>query len=299
MNRRGMTLMEVLLALALFAMLALFVAGTVRSVLGIWQQGERRGRGDLVFAAAMERIRGDLAALHTGPRGWLILDDWEPRAPSGNEPAWRLPRIRFLARGAALPADDPLSRRGVEIAWLMVPETTTSRLCRLVRLAQIEGSASGFAQDDAALLRRALSTEAMVVLDGVAWGEFEFLDNDGAWKSTLGIAANQPYSFPSDLRINLERVAGNFRNRPPSLDQGLPGGATAMVLRGTPPLQLPEYALVGAEWMRIRGNYPRLTVVERGSRNTSSGTHPRGATVWLPEPYSGSCPVAAGGRRLP
>ncbi|HBF22436.1 MAG TPA: hypothetical protein DDW23_01355, partial [Planctomycetes bacterium] len=40
--------MEVLLALALFAMLALFVAGTVRSVLGIWQQGERRGRGDLV-----------------------------------------------------------------------------------------------------------------------------------------------------------------------------------------------------------------------------------------------------------
>ena len=231
MKSRGMTLMEVLLALALFAMLALFVAGTVRSVLGIWQQGERRGRGDLVFAAAMERIRGDMAALHTGPRGWLVLDDWEARPPSGDNPAWRLPRLRFLARGAALPADDPLSRRGVEIAWLVVPETTTSRLCRLVRLAQVEGSGVSFAGDATGLLRRALSTEAMVVLDGVAWADLTFLDNDGERKSTLGIASNQPYSFPSELSVKVERVAGNFRNRPPSLDQDLVGGGTSLVRR--------------------------------------------------------------------
>ena len=73
-NRRGMTLLEVTLALTLFGMLAAFILGIIDSVLGLWQAGERRGRGDLVFATATERLRSDLGALHRGPDGWLVIE---------------------------------------------------------------------------------------------------------------------------------------------------------------------------------------------------------------------------------
>jgi hypothetical protein len=110
-----------MLALVLFSMLSLFVFSIVNSVLGLWQTGERRGSGDLSFAAAVERLRSDLHALHTGPRGWMIVDDYEARASEGDQPPWRLPRLRFLAHGGSLPADDPSGRNAVEVAWLLVP----------------------------------------------------------------------------------------------------------------------------------------------------------------------------------
>ena len=51
----GMTLIEVILALGLFALMSVFLTQTISSVLGIWQAGERRGRGDLVWAATASR----------------------------------------------------------------------------------------------------------------------------------------------------------------------------------------------------------------------------------------------------
>ena len=93
-----------LLALALFGMLSLFVFSIINSVLGLWQTGERRGSGDLSFAAVVERLRGDLGAMHTGPRGWMILDDYEARGSEGDQPPWRLPRHTICSSAAHAPA---------------------------------------------------------------------------------------------------------------------------------------------------------------------------------------------------
>jgi len=74
-GRRGMTLIEVLLALALLAILSVFVVQVIRSVLGLWQTAERRSQGALAFQATLELFRSDLSALHLGSRGWMILDE--------------------------------------------------------------------------------------------------------------------------------------------------------------------------------------------------------------------------------
>lgn len=300
MKRRGFTLVEVLLALAIFAALSLFVFGVVRAVLGLWQSGERRGRGDLEFAAALGRLRSDLGALHTGSRGWLELDWYEAAPAVGAEPAWRLPRLRFLARGDALPGDDGSGRAAVEVAWLLVPDALApgGRLARLVRLAQVESPSLSLA-DDGDLAGQLRAGRGDTVLDGIARAEFRLLEADGSVRSEASIAPRQPYGFPPELELRLERVAGDLRQLPPRLDEDLGDGSTRLVLRGSAPARLAEYALIEREWLRVGGQFPLLSAIERGARDSLPSAHPRGAPVWLPEGFSGRAALSAGGRRLP
>lgn len=297
-GQSGMTLIEVLLALALFAMLGLFVSGVLNSVVGLWQNGERRGRGELVFASGLERFRTDLKAMHNGPRGWLILDQWEARpAKDGGLPLF-LPRLRFLADGKSLPLDDPTGRGAVEIAWMLVPETPQgSPLSYLVRMTQPENPQASF-QQDRIVENLARQGYGLRVMDGVAWGRLEALDTDGVRKDRIRIPDDEPFDFPSLVYLDLERLEGNPRSRPPILD-GPIGGATAQVaLRGTAPLKMPAYALIEEEWIRVEGRFPRINLLERGSRNTQIEDHEGRTPVFLPSSYSGQAWVSAGGRRL-
>jgi prepilin-type N-terminal cleavage/methylation domain-containing protein len=174
-RRSGMTLAEVLVALLLFGILASFVVGVVNSVLNLWQAGERRGRGDLVFAAAAERLRADVLAAHTGPRGWMQLDEWQAEPEGGGHPAWRLPRLRFLADGAAFPEADASGRGAVEVAWLLVPEPDpTTRCTRLVRIVQPE-SAPRSLREEGWITDLARAGAGLVVLDGVLHASFGVL----------------------------------------------------------------------------------------------------------------------------
>ncbi|RMH04828.1 MAG: hypothetical protein D6702_02170 [Planctomycetota bacterium] len=296
-----MTLLEVVLALALMVLLGSFVVGVLRSVLGIWQASERRGRGDLVFLATVEQFRRDLGALHTGPRGWLVLDDWRARAAGEEEPEWRLPRLRFLARGENLPLDDPGGERAVEIAWLLVPEdAAASRLCRLVRIAQPEGAG-------ASLLERGRLEEllrqgaGLTVLDGVAWLEFAAEDPAGAAGGevrALRVEPDRPDDFPRRLSLRLERVAGRARSHPPRLDGEVSDAAGRLLLRGSAPLAAGDHLLIGREWIEVGGAFPSFTVRQRGARGSVAADHPRGAPVWLPQAWSASWRLPADGRRL-
>lgn len=296
--RAGLTLVETLLALALFTLLGLYLAGIVRSALGIWESGERRGRGDLEFAAALERLRADVRALHAGPRGWLVLDRWEARAATGTDPAWWLPRLRFLARGGGLREADPEGLTGVEVEWLLLPEDAErSRLARLVRLALPESPDRSLRDDDAALdMARAVG---LTVLDGVAWLQLDVVEASGERRDEARIEADQPYGFPVALEVALERVTASARRNPTVLDAEIGAEPTRLLLRGAAPLRAPPFALVEREWMEIRGAFPAPGAALRGVRGTIPAGHPRGAVVWLPEAYSGRCGLPAGGRRVP
>ncbi len=302
MNRRGMTLLEVTLALTLFGMLAAFILGIIDSVLGLWQAGERRGRGDLVFATATERFRSDLGALHRGPDGWLVIDDWEVLPEQEGQPAWHLPRLRFLAEGASLTADDPSGRSMVEVAWVFVPEDlTNSRLARLVRYTRIDGGPDEGFEIDRFMVDTLRNSDGLVVLDSVAHASFIALGMDSPTDEdfSLDVPAYVPFGFPTGMRLEVERVPANVRNRPPSLDESLatsPG--LAMTVRGTPPLGIPKYALVGSEWIRLGGNFPRFTAAARGERETMPQQHEAGVSVLFPESYQSIHAFPGAGRRI-
>ena len=261
-NRRdegGMTLAEVLVAMVLFGILAAFVVGVVNSVLNLWQAGERRGRGDLVFAAGIERLRGDLAALHSGPRGWLLLDDWMAAPELAGNPAWRLPRLRFLADGAIAREFDPTGRGAVEVSWLLVPEgAANSRLCRLVRLVQPESAPRSFREENW-ITQLARSGAGLTVMDGVLHAEFrareDFADE---LTRTVHVASYAPYGFPREIELRVERVSGGSRRRPPVLDGDLAEDEQSFLVRGSAPFALAEFALVDQEWLRVAGTWPRL-----------------------------------------
>jgi prepilin-type N-terminal cleavage/methylation domain-containing protein len=298
-RRRGMTLIEVMLALVLFSMLSLFVFSVVNSVLGLWQTGERRGSGDLSFAAAVERLRSDLGALHTGPRGWMIVDDYEARASEGDQPPWRLPRLRFLAHGGSLPADDPSGRNAVEVAWLLVPSDLLgdTRMTRLIRIARVEDGDSVF-DDERKFMAAVRSRGGTPMLDGVLWAEFNFALPDGGAAQDYRVPADSPFNFPSSLQLSIERVGPNAQQRPLTLDDDLGVSGTSITLRGNPPLEAPSFVLIGQEWIAVNGIFPRLTVVEHGVRATNPSDHLRGSTILSPESYQATCRVASDGRRI-
>jgi len=298
MRRRGFTLVELILALGLFAILALFITGILRSVVGLWQAGERRGRGDLVFAGMVEQLQADLRALHTGSEGWLVLDEWEAVPATAEHPAWRLPRLRFLARGSVL--GDPAAAAGpVEVAWLLAPEAPErSRLARLLRLAVPLDPLAGSIREEARL--RALLPAAVVVLDGVAGLELELQESDGRWQGPpLTIPPDTPLGFPARLRLRLERVGGNTRRRPPVLDADLSPTGTEVLLRGSPPLEIAGVALVDRERVGVAGTWPRLRLTARGLDGTMAAEHHRGVPFLLPEVREARLRLAWGGRRLP
>jgi len=297
-RRGGMTLIEVMLALFLLSLLSAFVFSIINSVLGLWQSGERRGDGDLAFVAAVERLRGDLEALHTGPRGWFILDDYEAVAADGANPSVRLPRLRFLAHGASLPSDDPIGRGAVEVAWLLVPTSPGERrVCKLLRMTRVEGGQAVYSNERAFLA--AMRGEGGVpMLDGVLWTEFLVQTPEGEERDEYQVPADTPFHFPPRLSLAIERISADRLRKPMTLDEELSVGGTQIVVRGTPPLAAPSHVLVEDEWLAVQGNFPRLAIVKHAARRTAASDHPRGTAVYAPEIYRAEATLAANGRRI-
>jgi len=297
-SQRGMTLVEVVLALGLFVMLGLFIIGVVRSVLGIWQTSERPGRGDLEFMAALECIQSDVAALHTGPQGWLSLDSWQVRAPGENEEPWMAPRLRFLARGSGLRSANPDGRGAVEVMWTVVPEAGAGqRLGRLVRFVQPAESPESISSDRyAASMAKGLA--AMSVLDGIGNCEFVATERDGAVAEFVDIAPDTLFDFPRAISFSLNRVEGLARTKPPLLDNDIGTSSNVFELRGSVPLGVGDTVLLEREFIELRGTFPKMTVGTRGVYGTAPHAHARGTGVLFFRPYQGQVNLPSQGRRL-
>ncbi|MHC4381082.1 MAG: prepilin-type N-terminal cleavage/methylation domain-containing protein [Planctomycetota bacterium] len=298
-SSRGMTLIEIMLALFLFGLLAAFEVQVMGSVLNLWSAGERRGRGDLVFAAAVEQFRGDLRAMHTGPRGWMVLDTWTVPGTKEGEVPWSLPRLRFLADGASMPEVDPSGRSAVEVMWAMIPEDSSgSRFGKLVRFAQVEDPTTTL-QDGGIATGLLRSGTGLVVMDGVLWTEMAVQDDRAQRTTRHTVEAYTPFDFPSRLDLSVEMVTGNSRKHPPLLDDGIDAEDAKVRLRGTAPVDMPDYALVEQEWVRVSGIFPNLNFTKRGERASMPAPHVARSEVYFPVVYASENPLAAGGRRLP
>lgn len=296
-RRRGMTLIEVMLALALFAMLSIFVLSVVNSVLGLWQSGERRGNGDLAFSSVAAAMRVDLAALHTGPSGWMVVDEYEAWPEEDSNPAWMLPRLRFLARGSSLPVDDPSGRASVEVAWVALPvDPENNRLARLVRITQIAGGDS--LRNDGHLTTLLQAGNGVPMMEGVAYLDWKMFDLDGEPFGYDVVDAGTPFDFPAEILLDLERVSPEAQQRPLELDSDVGPSTQAVVVRGNPPLRVPTHLMLGVEWIEVQGLFPNLRAVTHGARGTAPRTHHRGDPVLAPVPYQSRFHLAAYGRRM-
>lgn len=295
-SRKGMTLMEILLALFLFGVLATFVVQVMDSVLNLWSSGERRGRGDLVFAAAVERFRGDLRALHTGQQGWMILDTYTVASNVEGQPDRELPRLRFLADGAALPDADPTGRSAVEVMWALVPDIGDPRFGRLTRFVHLSTSTSTLldAGTTNALLQ---SGSGLVVMDGLLWVDMTAVNANGQGSTRYRLDAHNPFDFPTHLNLAVERVTGKARKNPPMLDIAIPADGVQVAVRGTAPIALPDFALIENEWVGVGGRFPQLSFQARGQRGSLDTPHEARTPVLFPSRYESRNAIAAGGRR--
>lgn len=145
----GLTLIELLLALGIFAFLVLALFQILDRSLSLWRRAETR-RGLLAQASSLsELLARDLAGLEGGSRGDLLAE-WVAFDTDGDgvdESKW--PRLRFVRQASAsdilrLPGEreaPPAAPEGVtalprseagltEVVWLVVPASLVDRDAR-------------------------------------------------------------------------------------------------------------------------------------------------------------------------
>jgi prepilin-type N-terminal cleavage/methylation domain-containing protein len=138
MKRAGFTIVELLLALALFAILALAILRLFETATTIWRRTESSRDLAEVSSATLDLVARDLSALEGGPRG-DVWCDWARFDANGDGlQDLVLPRLRFVRQvsaaerarsGAASPgaALGNVGGRGlVEVCWALVPAPRAS-----------------------------------------------------------------------------------------------------------------------------------------------------------------------------
>jgi len=128
-KRRGLTLLELVLAVGLFAILSLAVFRLLEGTLGAWRKSEVRRNQMETCTAVLELLAKDISSLEGGARGDLLVE-WETfdtNADGHREALW--PRLRFLRQASAADAARVASMTGVvvdgpdltEVCWAVLP----------------------------------------------------------------------------------------------------------------------------------------------------------------------------------
>jgi len=100
-GRRGLTLLELVLAVGLFAILSLAVFQLLDGTLGTWRKSEMRRNQMEICTAVLELVAKDIMSLEGGSRGDLVAE-WETfdtNADGGRETLW--PRMRLVRQASA------------------------------------------------------------------------------------------------------------------------------------------------------------------------------------------------------
>lgn len=197
-TRRGLTLIELVIALGLFALLMVAVFQLVDRSLTTWRTGETRRSLLEMSSAVQEEIAADFAGLEPGARGDLVLE-WVAFDTDGNgtmETKWPRVRLvrqasaadveRLLARDAPPRAErddgtlelEPASAGLVEVLWMVAPASFKDKAARaeglLWRGERLVGDArtkSFFANDFFGASNRPPAGATEPVTGGVLWME--------------------------------------------------------------------------------------------------------------------------------
>jgi len=133
--RRGLTLIELIVAAGLLALLLAALFGMLDDFLRLWDKSERRRQLVEESSGVAELFAADLAALEPGPRGDLLAE-WvffDTDADGVAETKW--PRIRLvrhaspadLARLQAGTAQKVLGQGLLEVIWTVLPAQRATR----------------------------------------------------------------------------------------------------------------------------------------------------------------------------
>jgi len=128
-SRRGLTLLELVLAVGLFAILSLAVFQLLEGTLGTWRKSEVRRNQMETCTAVLELVAKDFGSLEGGSRGDLVVE-WETfdtDADGGRESMW--PRMRMVRQASAADAARVAQMTGAqidgpdltEVCWAVLP----------------------------------------------------------------------------------------------------------------------------------------------------------------------------------
>lgn len=125
--RRGLTLVELVLALGIAALLVLGLLQLLDGALGLWGRADQRRSSSEASAAIGEQLALDVGELELGARGDFLLD-WARFDFDGDGLArLPLPRLRLIrpATPAELarlaPGAEPAHEALLEVAWALLP----------------------------------------------------------------------------------------------------------------------------------------------------------------------------------
>jgi prepilin-type N-terminal cleavage/methylation domain-containing protein len=136
MSRRGLTLLELVLALGLLSVLMVFVFALLDGALSVWERSEARRGFSEQATGVLDRLALDLRSLEGGERG-DFLAAWVPAGPvrsPGEGPRDRLvPRLLLtrqagagevarIGKAAPVAMESDLRGRLVEVAWALVAD---------------------------------------------------------------------------------------------------------------------------------------------------------------------------------
>lgn len=133
-RRRGMTLVELVVAAGLLSILLVALLALMDDFLGLWQKSESRRALVEESAAVVELLAVDLAALEPGPRG-DVLAEWvffDTDGDGVNETGW--PRLRLvrdatpreIALAQAARAEKIPGQGLLEVFWAVLPARAQS-----------------------------------------------------------------------------------------------------------------------------------------------------------------------------
>ena len=129
--RRGMTIVELVLALALFSFLAVVLLSLLDTSMGLWSRTETRRDVVETGSGVAELFAADVEALDPGPRGDLLVE-WVPMdADRDGTNGAVYPRVRMVRRAidaellriqADREADVVVQGEGLlEVCWMLLP----------------------------------------------------------------------------------------------------------------------------------------------------------------------------------
>jgi hypothetical protein len=131
--RRGLTLVELVLALGIAALLVLGLLQLLDGALSLWGRADQRRSSSEASAAVNEQLAQDVGELELGVRGDFLLD-WT-RCDFDGDGLARLPLPRLRLIRPATPAElarlapeaEPAHEALLEIAWALLPGSAGAR----------------------------------------------------------------------------------------------------------------------------------------------------------------------------
>jgi hypothetical protein len=128
-RRRGLTLIELVLATALLMVLVLAVFSLLDGSLSLWRRAETRRALTEQGSVVLELLDRDLRALESGERGDLLADWVRFDTDADGVGDHGFPRLRMvrqaseaeLARMAGPGSPPPLGPALIEVCWLLSP----------------------------------------------------------------------------------------------------------------------------------------------------------------------------------